>query len=466
MYIAQARSIVENSIDNLIEQQKFLEQYSSELHGPFLYPWGFPILLVPVYKNFGLNILAMKFYIFLFFIGSLFIMFFLFDELNEKYRLLLVSMFAFNPVFFYFKENILSDIPFLFFSLFGMFLIKRFIIEKRFLINENISFFLLGFVMFFTYYIRLQGAILFFVFFICHYKNYVKALSLEHWKFIKEKYLHLVPYLAFVFCLNISRNIFSESFRYFSEVFLNQDIFETIKNNIVYYAILPSEFFSSKTLLKLIYIVTIPFAFYGFVVNVKKEYFFTLFVILNQLVLLSFPYTTQGIRYIFIILPYYIYYFIKGFIKFKEINFKLPYKKWIINFMHILLVLLIGSYLLRDMNYIWKTYRDNFKTAEEGPYSKDASEMISFIKNNTKEDDKVVFFKPRALRLYTNRTTIVNYNLDEITKYKFKYVVVYRYDFEKDNRIKFINNIERSNLFMKIFNNDNYIIYELINEQA
>ncbi|HPU29700.1 MAG TPA: hypothetical protein PLM71_05205 [Syntrophorhabdaceae bacterium] len=122
---------------------------------------------------------------------------------------------------------------------------------------------------------------------------------------------------------------------------------------------------------------------------------------------------------------------------------------------------LIFSFLLRDVNYIRKVYKENRYT-HEGPYSKNATEMINFIINFTKPDDKLVFFKPRALRLYTNRKTVVNYNIDDIVNHRFKYVVVYKNDMEHDYRIKFRYDIDKSHFFRKIFENDEYLIYELI----
>ncbi|HOJ70312.1 MAG TPA: phospholipid carrier-dependent glycosyltransferase [Syntrophorhabdaceae bacterium] len=460
LYIAQAKSLVENSVKSLIEQQMFLEQYSSELHGPLVYPWGFPVLLAPVYKIFGFDIVAMKIYVFLFFIGSLFILFYFFeDRISERFRLLLVSIFALNPVFFYFKEYVLADVPFLFFTLLGMWMIKLYIIEKRFMINRYISLFLLGFVCFFAYFIKIQGFVLFVILFLCHIREYIGLLSNKDSKLLKERCIHLIPYATIALCYLLYRVILYEKFDYFVYVLFNQDIISTIKNNFIYYFFLPSEFFSSKIALKFIYFVTIPFALYGFMVNFKRDYPFALFMIFNIIILLVFPFTTQGIRYIIFIMPFYFYYFVKGFFEFKKAKSNRPFRKFCVNMMYILMAVLIFSYILRDINYVRKVYKDNWYTYD-GPYSENATEMINFIRNNTKDDDKIVFFKPRALRLYTNRRTVVNYKIDDIASYGFKYVVVYKNDVEHAYRIKFKDDIDKSKLFKKIFENDEFRIYE------
>jgi len=42
----------------------------------------------------------------------------------------------------------------------------------------------------------------------------------------------------------------------------------------------------------------------------------------------------------------------------------------------------------------------------DGPYSNDAQEAFTFISGKTKQSDVVVFFKPRALHLFTKRPSV------------------------------------------------------------
>jgi hypothetical protein len=68
-YIAQAKSLNDGTIDKLLENSTFrYEKSDSALLSPKLYPWGFPILLAPIYHFFGFNIFAMKFFVNLFFL--------------------------------------------------------------------------------------------------------------------------------------------------------------------------------------------------------------------------------------------------------------------------------------------------------------------------------------------------------------------------------------------------------------
>jgi hypothetical protein len=119
-YLAQAKSLNDGTLDRLMENSTFrYEKSDSVLLSPKLYPWGFPILLAPIYHVFGFNIFAMKLFVNLFFLFSVAIVYLLFkDKISNIQNILIAAIIAFNPYFFNFKEHILSDIPFMFFSLF------------------------------------------------------------------------------------------------------------------------------------------------------------------------------------------------------------------------------------------------------------------------------------------------------------------------------------------------------------
>src|SRR3990172_3544003 len=120
-YIGKAQSFLHGEMDSFVVRNGFTVSQSSreEGHqmGPAAYPWGFPLILVPVYALAGLSPLALKLPGLLAYLGFLLVIFFLTRRrftLTES--LLAVSLFAFNPELLRFLDNILSDIPFLFLS--------------------------------------------------------------------------------------------------------------------------------------------------------------------------------------------------------------------------------------------------------------------------------------------------------------------------------------------------------------
>src|ERR687898_1931314 len=89
--------------------------------GPRTYPPGFPLLLAPVVGLFGLDLRPMKTLIIAFFVGTLLMMVTLFRSvLPTGYIAVLVLVVGLSPFFWEFKDQILSDTPFLFFVLLSL----------------------------------------------------------------------------------------------------------------------------------------------------------------------------------------------------------------------------------------------------------------------------------------------------------------------------------------------------------
>jgi hypothetical protein len=94
--------------------------------GPRTYPPVFPLFLVPVYKVFGLDLGPMKVEVVAFFVGSLLLLSLLLRaELPPASLLGFIVILGFSPYYWQFKDDILSDLPFLFFLALALLLIHR-----------------------------------------------------------------------------------------------------------------------------------------------------------------------------------------------------------------------------------------------------------------------------------------------------------------------------------------------------
>src|SRR6266508_2245641 len=94
--------------------------------GPRVHPPGFPVLLAPIVKVFGLDLRPMKALVVACFVGSLVVLFGLFrQELSPAYAVTLVVVTGLNPFFWEFKDHVLSDVPFLFFTLLSLYLFRQ-----------------------------------------------------------------------------------------------------------------------------------------------------------------------------------------------------------------------------------------------------------------------------------------------------------------------------------------------------
>ena len=68
----------------------------------------------------------------------------------------------------------------------------------------------------------------------------------------------------------------------------------------------------------------------------------------------------------------------------------------------------------------------NFNNVQiiDGPFTEKSLEMINFIKYHTRKDDIIVFFKPRVLRLLTERQSVMISDFSQIMKKDVNYLVV------------------------------------------
>ena len=154
-YIMQAESILSGDMNKFVERNTFTIFQSSFQVGPVAYPWGYPLILTPIVAIKGISPLGLKLPGLFFFAGFLICLYLLMrSRLTYLEVLLFVSLFAFNPMLLDFLDQILSDIPFLFFSTLALLLMTS--DEKR----GALDYVLLGTVLSFAFFIRTAGILL------------------------------------------------------------------------------------------------------------------------------------------------------------------------------------------------------------------------------------------------------------------------------------------------------------------
>lgn len=398
LYIRQAKSIVEGATTDCFIKNSFIVANSSYPVGPNLYPWGFPLLLSPVYYAFGLDIFAMKLYMLLFFLLSLFATFLVFREkLSMITLLLLVAIFAFNPVFITFHNNVLSDMPFHFFALISIYLISRFAIEGRFFINRSVSFIMLGFFIFYSYFIRSNGvALLGSLLAIQAFAVFSARRNLK--AYLKVNWTGLLPFAVFVALLWVFAALLPEgSLSHTSHFWVTPEL---LLNNLKYYFFIFADFFG-KYQPGILSKVTVFFALTGMIKAWRRDGLFIIYSALTLLIFIIWPYK-QGIRFIFSILPFYIYFCFVGLrAVFGAVSKKLLKADYGETISQGAGLGLAALFLVQSFTnaYLFTGVR-NFVI--DGPFRPASQEMLSFVRDHTDEKEVMVFFKPRALSLLTN----------------------------------------------------------------
>lgn len=453
-YIAQAKSIAEGY--NF--PGKFVGTY-----GAFIYPWGFPLLLSPIYSLFGLNIFAMKVYISLFFLLALLVIFLLFkNKLTSPQILLLTAIFALNPHFFLFKDNVLSDIPFFFFSLFSIFLIQRIVIERKIWVNRLIGYSLIGAFIFWSYFIRSQGILLIPTLLVCQYISNRDLFKQNLVSFFRSNKLEFIPYIIFITLAIIINNILPAGGSGYFDQFLSGVTFTRITRNISYYAVLISDFFSLLPISKVYFGITIPFAVLGIIKNIRKDYLYLVYIFFTLLLFIFWP-SIQGLRFIFSILPFYMYFFFVGLSKVPTTLFipnRFNPSKW--NLANIAGIILILGSCVGISAACWHYSIFDDSSIIEGPYTAESIEMFDWISANTSEEDIFIFRKHAVMTLYTDRISIRVNKFDQIMNSKANYFVDSKY-FEISYSPLIISDIENhKENFKLVFQNDKFKIYKII----
>jgi len=150
---------------------------------------GLPLMLVPFYLIWGMNYVPMEMLIFFTMMGAVVMSFLLFRKLEGTlFALLITVLFATHPYFVSFSSIIMTEIPYLFWSLLALFLCLKF--EE----TEKLNWFLLivtALAIFMTYLTRAIGAG-FFVAVVLYF-----LIKSNIWKNIKEKKVQFYKDVAF-----------------------------------------------------------------------------------------------------------------------------------------------------------------------------------------------------------------------------------------------------------------------------
>lgn len=412
LYIAHAKNIVEG-ID--YSNTGYLYNPLNPI-APEAFPPIFPLLLAPVYALFGLNLLAMKIEIVFFFILSLFIIYlFAKRDLSFRYSLAIVALVGLSPLFFSFKNKILSDIPFLFFLYLSLLLIGE-IYDNFSHKSNNLYALLAGLLIYFTYGIRSIGLVILPALFVYELIIFKKISKF----FIKVS----AVFLFFAAAQNIFINNSSFYFRLFflrsPAIFLDNStayLGMYIKSLSLFWANGYSDIFRI-----VLFIFISGLGLTGFFMKVRKKIDLPdIFFIFYFFLIVIFGGYQE--RYLIPIIPLYLFYV---FWTISEQNF-LKNKKVAGIVFYILISVIFASY---TGVYI----KNGFVPVKEGITKKESVELFNFISAKTKKTDVFIFQKPGVLALLTGRRAAV-YNISENDKEVWDYFKKIKADYIIAGRI-------------------------------
>lgn len=454
-YIMQSRSISEGSMQSFMEDNTFTVLESSDTIGPTAYPWGFPLLLAPIIHFFGLDLIILKTINIIFFVLFLLCAFALFSQrLSRKESVLIVMLLAFNPTLLTFHNNILPDIPFLFFSTLSILLIDRILFTGSAIPVSATKYTFLGLSIFGAYFTRMNGLLFLPALLVCQVARSTRRDAWERINPYKAFALHSIPYLVFLIFLIPSALVFPSGASSYSTS-LKMVTLESIIGNVDYYFRIPFTFFQGTPFPVIIYVATLPFVLIGLIINLRKDFHIIIYSSLTLILYILWPFQ-QGIRFILPIILFYIYFVFQG------VRWSLQHVQQYSKLAHVSNVVfwcvIIALFLRLSIATAGENLSQDRKTA--GPFDQASTEMFDFVKNHTADNSTIIFFKPRVMRMLTGRSSIMINTCADLSEGDY-----YIYHKEMGSRYQvLLENVETCYTPIKIepvFDNDKFTVNKI-----
>jgi hypothetical protein len=411
LYISETKAIINLDISTFYLENKFSILHSEDKSSPFLTPLGFPLILSPFFFLFGFNLILFKWVCALFFIATIPLIYFLFKKYfsNSFYVFFILIFISLHPQILKITDEILSDFPFLFFSLLSLFLITK----KNTILNQIF----IGICITFSFFIRDIGIVLIPTLFVYQLYQFKKNQINK-----KENLLLLIPFIIF---------FISYIFFYIILPPKGENQINIFISNINFNKAILSLRVYKKMIISFMYIqnyqfwTLLTFALFGIFSSFKQTIHFTVFFICYFLILLFWD-TNQGLRFILPLIPIFLFFILKGSC-FLFRKFRPSY-----------LVIIFSLFLLRTTKINFVEIRILSKEDTNQAYTPEMKNIYRFISMNIKKNEIIACKKSRALRLNTNRITI-NSDLDYFRKSIANFLLIRKKDYKKNNYLTILS---------------------------
>jgi len=382
------------------------------------YPFGFPLLLSFFILLFGPNTIILKLVMLLIGLGSVCFMYKT-GELLLKDRInIVMPYFVSLPVFIKYNHWILSEMPFLFFSLGALYFFMKACEGKT--IFYYISFIFATY----SFFIRTAGITL--------------IVSLMVFLILKRQYkcliICLLIFLAVFIPWQIRMLSTSGSVTYIDQLLAMDpfdpalrrigilDFLARVCNNFIFYffLIIPKAMLSviqSKTLVSIIGFLFMPLIVIGFIIRMKRFSILELYFMLSLLLIFIWPQLWSSERYVFPIMPFILMYL---FIALYWLSHKITLKfivPGVVTVVVLLNIIAISIYSIgnvaNNIDYIkgdkWAGYTPDFRHFFE---------TIEWTKDNVPEGKIIMARKPEFVYLLAKHKSFIYPHTSDYYKLK------------------------------------------------
>lgn len=450
LYIRQAKCIVEGDAQLVAEDMKFmLANSSDDKFSPVLYPWGFPLLLSPLYYISGINFDLFKLYELFFYILGIVGVFLLFrSESNFVWQALFIALFiGLQPCYIFFLNLVLSEMPYFCFTMFSLYAIKYLCQSGK---NMRWQFYAgLGVLLMFTAQIRTEGILLFVALGAkqgYEYYSLKKSGRLSRYQLRRFLLISATPYISggMFFCLL--------NFWLPSGFMAHANHFELFSLERIVYN-LKGYFDSFREFSPFYTNVTVVLFLLVSVAGIIRRFFCNLpevvFLLCSIGLLLVWPH--QNTRHLFVLFPLFCYFFMRG------VELFIPVRYTLLGGISILALFCIVTLLLV---FEMTTHRPKVAGNSYGVEKKETKELCQYVKEHIPYQDVVAFAHSRWLYLATGRRTVASWGTFQCTDAVAQWYIYCRqggrYFQYTDQDIA-----SYASSWKEMFRNEDYIIYQI-----
>ena len=438
------------------------------INNPTIYPPGFPLILAPLIKIFGVNFKILKsLNIIFWFLASLLFFALARKKIPENIALILYVFFLFSSFFFTYKQNILSDIPFVFFMMLSLFIFSEY--QEADKTNpkwQTVLWILFVSSLCFTMLVRSAGIVFFaatIFYFLCIERRYRKAaviaLSLTLLFAAQSLFMGANPGFLTVFTQYPLGTVLKAIHNNLAIVFTSTLFFFCPAYNI-FSLIIYSSFLKLIEPLGLFFTLILALIF---LYKTKKRslslwecFFFFYFALMILWSVFSHP-PDAFVRFILPITGLFALLIVETTRRITQrwLSQRLPLHRldtFILFFMFFLLFINTTNTISR------------FRFNDDALYRKPNQELFRWVKTNTEPQEYYMFWKPRALALMTGRLGAAHWIdaretwQDRIRDFGIHYLIM----FKKNNR-ELIQELENQPLFFKLaWENGAYKIFRVL----
>ena len=387
MYISHARNIAEGrsyaDTGYIYNPRKII--------GPKTYPPVYPLLLAPVYRLWGLNLTAMKVEVILIFLLSLFVIHLAFrHELEWPYLPALIALVGFNPQLWLFKDNVISDIPFLLFTYLGLYLIHRAYRPDRAAASQIVHALSIGVAIYLASGVRSIGLVLIPCLFIYHIIRGGRA-----------GIVGLSVILLTIALIHFQTNSLSA---YAGHLGLNEKQVALNHGRELIQCL--SGFWtngSSHVLPRALFAVLTGLAIVGYLARIGKKQVtcFELFVPCYLVPFIILPVTIE-LRYVIPIVPLYLFH---AFLGIQTIS-----RSAVARWQGVERLAFAGVLITVLVSYAAQYTRLDYGPIRKGIAKAETRQLFEYVRKETNEKDVVIFGRPKALSLFTGRASAIWHN--------------------------------------------------------